>query len=299
MYLIKNRFNRYATAILRNYPWPVKRKILNQSPLFSGDATENIVVVLCHTKQYLEGFWSLWSWMRFLKEYAKPVLLIDGIYNKKCQNFFSRLFPNGELISISDLINENSINPQYLPFLRHSRFGMKLIAVNMLQYKYNVLYSDSDVLALNAPEDIIKIIKNTAGHPAYLYDEIGYPVDPWIKNRASEIGVKIDGHFNAGLVWLPSNAINQDLFISLLEGWLPENETYQTEQTLFSALVSSANGVSLPSSTNVLSWHGVWCYEKDLPCSEIHTRHYVGPVRHRMYLSAYPWMISQVNKNNL
>jgi hypothetical protein len=73
--------------------------------------------------------------------------------------------------------------------------------------------------------------------------------------------VEINANFNAGLVWLPRNAISQSLFASLLEKWDPKFDTYQTEQTLFSALVSSANGISLPVKTNVLSWQGVWFYE--------------------------------------
>jgi lipopolysaccharide biosynthesis glycosyltransferase len=165
------------------------------------------------------------------------------------------------LVSLSDLIREKTIDARLLPFLKHSRFGMKLIAVNILQQKYNVLYSDSDVLALNSPEDIISNMCSGSKTPAFLYDEIGYPVDAWIKKRASEVQVEINANFNAGLVWLPRNAISQSLFASLLEKWDPKFDTYQTEQTLFSALVSSANGISLPVKTNVLSWQGVWFYE--------------------------------------
>ena len=88
----KNQFNRYVTAVFRKMPWPIKRRILNQRPAFSNSNTDNVVVVLCHPRQYLEGFWSLWSWMRFLNEYAKMVLLIDGQINTKNQKLFFKTF---------------------------------------------------------------------------------------------------------------------------------------------------------------------------------------------------------------
>ena len=164
--------------------------------------------------------------------------------------------------------------------------GKKLAVVYLLQKSAGVLYSDCDVIAFKEPTEIIKAI--TSGSSLHLFDEFGYKLDPWLSARAAKVGVQVSGHFNAGLVYVPKDSMKEELLEAILYDWEACFNTHHAEQTLFSILLAPQTPNPLPRSRYVLSWKGVWVWEQDLDCRDIVARHYVGPVRHRMYLTAYP-----------
>ena len=66
------------------------------------------------------------------------------------------------------------------------------------------------------------------------------------------------------------------------------------QPTLFSMLLDSKNSSPLPQSGYVISGQGFWALGRDLDCRGMVCRHYTGPTRHRMYLSAYPFLLKQI-----
>ena len=144
------------------------------------------------------------------------------------------------------------------------------------------------MVAFNRPVEIINSINSD--NSWYLFDAVGYTLDSWLSIRAGKIGIPVNKHFNAGLVYVPKGDMKEELLEAILHDWEPSFNSHHAEQTLFSLLLNPKNNRPLPPDRYVLSWQGVWVLERDLDCNEVVARHYVGPVRHRMYLTAYPWV---------
>ena len=259
---------------------------LNSPPVTSGSG-KTALVVLCEERHFLEGCWSSWSWLRFLTPQVTLHLLVDGAITTRRKALFESLFPGGIVASLSSELRPSGLPGGLETFVAGNWTARKLAAVYLLQRDQSVLYCDCDVLAFQRPEEIARYIE-AAKTPAYLHDEIGYSVDPWFSRRGDSLGLEASPNFNAGLAFVPKACMTEELIRKLLEGWTPELNTHHAEQTLFSLLLRAANAVPLPSSRYVLSWDGVWFWERDALEPDTIARHYTGPVRHRMYLTAYP-----------
>lgn len=291
---LKHFLNDQATRVLRNFPHPVRRRVTGFSELRShpADAT---VAVLCGPKQFLEGLWSLWSWMRHLNASMEATMLFDGKASVEQQRMFQRLFPGGRLLELASFLKSHH-QPDYLQrFVAGNWTAKKLAAVYELQKRQSVLYSDCDVVAFQRPEAILQAA--TAGHACYLLDDVGYTPDPWLAARAAKLGISISNHFNAGLVFVPAGEMQESLLETILQDWQPADNTHHAEQTLFSMLLKPGHVHALPQDKYVLSWQGVWVMDQDLDCAGMVCRHYTGPTRHRMYLSAYPALLKQISGN--
>ncbi len=220
------------------------------------------------------------------------VLLFDGKIAASQRELFQKLFPGGKLLELDAFLNSCSL-PEYLArFVTTNWTGKKFAAVYELQKECGVLYSDCDVLAFSKPDELIESVKSC--NSSYLFDRTGYILDPWISARGQKLGIPVTKHFNAGLVYAPCGEIQEPVLEAILSDWRPSFNTHHAEQTLFSISLDHSHLHPLPENNYVLSWQGVWLFEKDLDCSNIVCRHYVGPVRHRMYLTGYPFLLSQV-----
>jgi hypothetical protein len=224
------------------------------------------------------------------------LLLFDGKVTRNQEAIFRKLFPNGVLLELEAFLLERSLSPSLKRFVAGNWTAKKLAAVFELQKELGVLYSDCDVVAFNEPSEIMDSV--TRSRPAFLYDPVGYALDPWLSNRAENAGICVTNHFNAGLVYVPKGEMKEFLLEALLGDWQSSFNTHHAEQTLFSILLDFDRTDPLPQQRYVLSWQGVWIFEKDLACGNMVCRHYTGPTRHRMYLSAYPFLLKQAKTEN-
>jgi hypothetical protein len=272
-------------------PYPIKQKA-KVFPSISSKDKKAVVAVLSSRRQFLEGLWSLSSWMRHLSPVMSAVLLFDGKISTEQKQLFHKLFPDGVLLELDAFLIGRSL-PSYLnQFVLNNWTAKKLAAVFELQKEFSVLYSDCDVVAFNYPGEIVDSIKRNGS--AFMYDPVGYTLDPWLSRRAEKAGIPVTNHFNAGLVYVPKGEMKDSLLEDMLGEWQPEFNTHHAEQTLFSILLDQKVAQALPPERYALSWQGVWLFEKDLDCRNLACRHYVGPIRHRMYLTAYPFLLSQI-----
>jgi hypothetical protein len=251
-----------------------------------------MLAVLCTSTRFLEGLWSLWSWMIHLSLHMRPVLLVDGQLTVRQRIQFERLFPNGRLLELDEYLKQCQVPDYMRRFVAANWTGKKLAAVFELQKEADVLYSDCDVTVFKKPVEIINAID--AGSSLYMFDAVGYTLDPWISLRAEKIGVQVSKHFNAGLFYVPKGEMKQSVLETVLSDWQPSFNSHHAEQTLTNLLLDSKNSSPLPEDRYVLSWQGYSVCERDLDCREMVCRHYTGPVRHRMYLSAYPFLLKQI-----
>jgi hypothetical protein len=288
---LKHYLNDQCARLLRNFPYPVKQKVRN-FPVVPGKGDASVVAVLCRSGQFLEGLWSLWSWMSQLNFIMGAVLLFDGKVSVEQQALFQKLFPNGRLLELAKFLKSRSLPPYLKRFVAANWTGKKFAAVYELQKERGVLYSDSDVLAFARSDQIIESAQN--GSSTFLFDRFGYDLDPWIATQAEKIGIPVTKHFNAGLVYVPQGEMQDSLLETILSNWQPSYNTHHAEQTLFSVMLNPSHLHPMPEKDHVLSWRGAWIFEKDLDCNSLICRHYVGPVRHRMYLTGYPFLLNQI-----
>lgn len=287
---LKHFLNDQAARVLRNFPHPIRHRVKDFAPQPSAN-NKSVVAVLCGPRQFLEGLWSLWSWMRHLQGEMGATMLFDGTATDEQRKLFERLFPGGKLLELGAFLNSRNL-PDYLQrFVAGNWTAKKLAAVYELQKECSVLYSDCDVLVFQRPEAMVRAAK--AGCSCYLQDEIGYTLDPWLAARAEKLGIVVSTQFNAGLVLVSAGEMQETLLKTILQDWKPAFNTHHAEQTLFSMLLNPQRVQTLPQDKYVLSWQGVWVLEKDLDCAEMVCRHYTGPTRHRMYLSGYPALLKQ------
>jgi hypothetical protein len=287
----KHYLNDKCASVLRNFPFPILQKVKN-FPVISCREQPSVVAVLCSPKQFLEGLWSLWSWMNQLNSLMGAVMLFDGKATAEQRALFQKIFPGGKFLELTPFLKSRPLPEYFRRFIQTNWTGKKLAAVFELQKEFNVLYSDCDVLAFAKPAELIALINS--GNSAYLFDPVGYHLDPWLSRRAEKLGIPVTSHFNAGLVYVPQHEIQDSQLAALISDWEPSFNSHHAEQTLFSVLLNPRHLRPMPENNYVLSWQGVWVLEKDLDCSTIICRHYVGPVRHRMYLSGYPFLLKKI-----
>jgi hypothetical protein len=290
---LKHYLNDKCASVLRNFPFPIRQKV-KQFPSISCKGQSGVVAVLCSPGQFMEGLWSLWSWMNQLNSLMGAVLLFDGKATQEQQTLFQKIFPAGKFLELAPFLKSRSLPGYFQRFIETNWTGKKLAAVFELQKEFNVLYSDCDVLAFDKPDEIVASI--SGGTSAYLFDPIGYHLDPWLSRRAEKLDIPITKHFNAGLVYIPRDEMKKSQLEALISDWEPSFNSHHAEQTLFSILLNSRHLRPMPEKKYVLSWQGVWVLEKDLDCNSIICRHYVGPVRHRMYLSGYPFLLAKIQQ---
>jgi hypothetical protein len=292
---LKHFLNDHAARVLRNFPYPIRQRVKKFAPL-PGKEGKAVVAVLCGPRQFIEGLWSLWSWMRHLHGEMGATMLFDGMVTEEQRKLFEQLFPNGRLLELEPFL-AGCRQPEYLRrFVAGNWTAKKLAAVYELQREHSVLYSDCDVLVFQKPEAIVQAA--VAGYACYLRDETGYMLDPWLTTRAKQLGIPISNQFNAGLVFVPAGEMKETLLEKILADWQQAFNTHHAEQTLFSMLLNPQHVQALPIDKYVLSWQGVWVLEKDLDCAGMVCRHYTGPTRHRMYLSGYPALLKQIENGD-
>ncbi len=288
---LKHFLNDQCSRLLRNLPYPIKQKVRG-FPSISSRNKKAVVAVLCGQHQFLEGLWSLSSWMRQLSSVMNAVLLLDGKVSAGEEELFHKLFPDGLLLELDAFLAGRSLPPYLNRFVLNNWTAKKLAAVFELQKEYSVLYSDCDVIAFDYPSEIIDSIKENRS--AFMCDPVGYDLDPWLTRRAEEAGIPVTNHFNAGLAYVPQGEMKDSVLKAMLGDWQPHFNSHHAEQTLFSILLDPKVTRPLTPERYALSWQGVWLFEKDLDNRSLVCRHYVGPIRHRMYLSAYPFLLNQI-----
>lgn len=282
-----------VTACLRNFPWPIRKCIRELEVVRCSEYSHCRVVVLCRQDRILEGCWALMSWMTHYGELCGATLLVDGKIDESDRSLFNSLFVGGQMLVLDDLIRNHRKMEEVDRFVEGNWTARKLIALLVLQEESTVLYCDDDVIAFQKCEEVWDALM-TRDKALFLKDPDGYIMDPWFSDFAREQGIEVDEFFNAGLLLIPQKAFDLDFVRSTLERWDAACNSHHAEQTFMSVLMMKAGGRAMNSARHALSWRGACWWESDLSISNIASRHYTGPVRHRMYMTAYPWLIRRV-----
>lgn len=283
---LKMNFARQVMRLQRNFPYPHKAWILHRPPLPTKEGGSELVI-LSRRKTFLDALWSAAAWMKYLGDRLALRLVVDGKVDPPMQKAFHRLFPNGIVCPVSDCIDGDLLSHRHIrSFYQNHRFGRTLVLKLALQRQTGILFSDPDVLVFKQPSEIIEHLNTNT--PCFLAEPRAAAVSPWIKHRAERLSLKITNDFNSGVMFLPQGSLCISTCEKLLEGWSPEIPDHFPEQTICDVLLTKYGAASLPVDSYVVNSTGMWFWEKDIDYSNVKLRHFVGNVRHRMYLAGYP-----------
>ena len=240
-------------------------------------------------RAYWDALWSAWSWMRFVRHYCKLRIVVDGPVNREQQCVFERLFPGGQILPARAVLED--MRGWSLPsqnFFRQDVFGRKVAAIFHACSQADTLYNDADVLVFRKPDEILNNMK-TSRNVRYLEDKMTLCYDPELLKHAEELGCGQVQNINSGVMYLPCGILNVGFAEKLLNKRDASPRHRFIEQSLFSVLLNGvAERESLSREYYTLTNQGAWIWEKDIDYSHIKMRHFMGQVRHQMYLSGMP-----------
>ncbi|MGG6263574.1 hypothetical protein ACQ4M3_16305 [Leptolyngbya sp. AN03gr2] len=289
---VRKQLGTQVMRVQRNFPYPIKNYIHCLPPIHTP--TEGtLLVILTQHKTFVEALWTAYSWLKFLAEKPALRVVMDGDVTQVERRRFSKLFPNGTIESVEACVQYSAVRSYRAidNFYRLHKFGKLLMLKLALQYERDILFSDPDVLVFQTPDEIIEQIKARSG--CYFVEKNAFCVSDWIAKRAKQLSLSLTKNFNAGVLFIPQNSLSLELCNTLLEGWSLDVPDYFPEQTICDVLMTAANANPLPTESYVVNNQGMLFWEKDADYRLIKIRHFVGNVRHRMYLSGYP-MIKQI-----
>jgi hypothetical protein len=250
-------------------------------------------VVLTTPETFNDALWSAWSWYRFLREKGFALeLAVDGGFSQQDSNAAARLFPGISVYSAQSVSQQLcEMNPALQTFLHGYPTGRKLALILALSGQAPMLYSDSDVLAFNPPEELLKcVVRNV---PCYFMEEFDGTRDALIVERAHALGLDYLPKFNSGLLYIPQGTLSTSQAAKILAAWRPPANSWYSEQTLLSVMLRNSNAEALPPSRYVISSRRQFYWERDVNYAEIVARHFTGTVRHVMYRYGMPILLKQ------
>ncbi len=250
-------------------------------------------VVLTTPETMPDAMWTAWSWYRFLRKKGFALeLAVDGDVSQQDSNVAARLFPGIAVYSTQSICQQLcEKNPALRTFLQGYPTGRKLALILALSGQSPMLYSDSDVLAFNPPEEFLQCVDRNV--PCYFMEEIDGTRDALIVERAHALGLDCLPKFNSGFLYIPQGTLSAILAGKLLAAWRPPANSWYSEQTLLSVLLRNSNAEALPPSRYVISTRRQFYWEKDVDYKEIVARHFTGTVRHVMYRYGMPILLEQ------
>ena len=276
----------------RKRPYPIRSRFNLLPPLgvVKGRAR---FVVLTTASALNDAMWAAWSWYRYLRPHGFELqIAVDGEIPAAEEQAAQRLFPGITLYAVQSVYPYVCERQASLAtFLHQHPMGRKLGLMLALSDQGAVLYSDSDVLALNPPVDLLTCVDKNV--PCYFMEELDGTRDPRIVERSKSLGLEYIPRFNAGCLFIPKGALSIDLAAQLLAEWRPPADSWFTEQTVMSILMRRANAQALPEDRYVISARRQFYWETDVDYKTIAARHFTGTVRHVMYGRGMPWVLRQ------
>jgi len=280
----------------RNRKYPIRDSVTQLLPTLEDPGTPQeapILAVLCMPSQFSDALWSAWSWYRFLQGQVKLWICCDGEILKKDREIAATLLPNARIISLADLWEELDLSVRGIEKIESHPLSRKLKLILGLQSKYDLLYSDCDVLAFNEPHKL-KQIMELNNVCAYMVETHDVSPSQLLQSRSLKLGYSFDRLLNSGLLYLSKNSLNPTIVTDFLEDWQPPLEEWTLEQWLLANMISRSKSYPLDSSRYVISGQRQFWHQIDVEYENIVCRHFTNPVRHVMYCKGMPAILKSL-----
>lgn len=280
---------RHGQTALRNYPWPIKKRILNAPPL-SATRGDCGVIVMTTARDWLDALWSAYSWQYFAPALASPTIVVDGDVTETMRRDVRRIMRGATVSPAASYLPAcGEMLPLGDAFLRHYRFGRKVAVVLASSQLKSFVFSDSDVLLFRKPVELLSHIAKRRRVPLCNVERGG---DAWNSPDIVELmqseGIRPIPGFNSGLMYIPADSLDIDLCARCLRSDDARRAHHFAEQSMFNAALSKAGGRPLDPQIYAISNDGAYFYQRDVDYTNLAARHFTGMVRHKMYTAGMP-----------
>lgn len=268
-----SRMQGYSTRSIYRaaLPWIVQRRIAQERKVqiavysFSGD------------RDLPEQVASIRSFIRYVGIPDKFTVVSDGSHSPSNKQLLSRISPCVETVDLESLTKKDL--PQCLyDYAQHHPLGKKLAVLFSIPVEKVTIFTDSDILFFPGANEIINLGQSNEQRPRYLPD-CSLALDERFLCKDSE---KVNP-VNSGFILL-KEPLNWDTALSRLSQFTG-TYNYFTEQTIVHLTMHHNQALPLCSHQFVVSLDDQFIYQDKCASSKIALRHYVNPVRHKLWLN--------------
>lgn len=223
-------------------------RILRAAPIpVGGDQLE--LKMLLHKARFLEGLWSLYSFLRHANKKLQLTVHSDGSLDADCVSALKKLFPGarvihrheadalvGRLLARKQLNRCNELRDRVI-------LSLKLLDFLAISETRNFISLDSDILTYQEPSELLNPPIMADGRTLHLYsadnNELSYALPREVMEK--RLRHPIASKLNSGLM----NIQNHELSLDMVEDYLersrmltdPQANLYYTDQTIWAALL--------------------------------------------------------------
>lgn len=281
-----------------NQKHSIREKVFDLSPISVNPDPSSVLAVLTTPKTICDAAWAAQSLLRYLPPEMGLLIVVDGELSTVPVKNIKVLFPGVTLNQTRTFLEElRPIAPNVVKLGETNPMGRKLAISLCIQQKYNMVYSDSDVLCFGEMPELYQAVVDQS--PAmYIQDVAELNADQSLLKRVKTLGYDYALTLNGGVQYIPRQSLRVDIAEELLDAQEHDPTSWFVEQTVLAVLMKQAGAKALPKSTYVVSAQRQFYFEKDVDYDQIALRHFITPVRHLMYSKGMPRLWQQLQKKD-
>jgi hypothetical protein len=238
------------------------------------------VVSFSGKKQFHDQLYSIVSFYKNIGIPNQWTVYNDGTYTENEIRELNKI-PNLILKNVSNKMN---IIPTEV-FIKFPTLLKIIILDEIDPSTTTTLFTDSDILFYSGFNSYLPSFKKDNW---YLVDEgNGYFDDDYVSGNDQQ-------PLNLGFLVLNVKLDLSGVFQYIREKYLSDKLGYWTDQTAFDILARKQNFKALPKTDFIVGGKDAFTFSHSSDYSKISLRHFVGPVRHKMW--HYPWKKVLQNK---
>lgn len=310
------RIEKMMKLIARQFPWPVRKRILQAPPLLVAehDADAPLLLISTTSSSYLNAIWTAYSLLFHIKTDIRLQFSVDGELTDQIRHRLISMFPRAEVVEARQHVKALERFRNIHAFGTDFKFGRKFCAVCNANQMSDIIYSDDDILFFKSSDLLASWISSRERETLYVTDREGSWIskgDP-IYELAQAENRSIPKSFNSGFFLMPKATLGlalADCVLGQVRLWdkgMPAEGVfntrlymkgweYFTEQSLNGFLLSENAKVALPENEYLHSMSGLSPFRQDtVNYEEVVMRHFTGPVRHRMYMNGMSAALQQM-----
>lgn len=220
---------------------------------------------------------SIRSFIRYVGLPEKLIVISDGTYSPESCTLIRKINPCIDVVSFEKFIKKNLPKSVYTYANIHP-LGKKLAVLASIPIEQVTIFADSDILFFPDAGNLVSLTKSLDQLPLYLPDCV-----PALDERILFSSSEKSNPINSGFILL-YKPLDWNFALKRLEQ-VAENPHYFTEQTILHLAVHNNQGIALPHNQFVVSLDDQCIYKDKYAGKKIVLRHYVNPVRHKLWLN--------------
>lgn len=278
--------------------YQIRQRAFNLPPIPVNANSSTVLAVLTTPSTICDAAWAAQSLLNYLPAEIGLTIVVDGELPATVIENLKVLFPGIILNFTRTLLEEiRSIAPKTAQLGDYHPMGRKLATILSLQQKYNLLYSDADILCFGEMPEISQALKTNSEIGLYLQDIGKVQIEPITLERVHSLGLEYASTINVGFLYIPQNSLEIGIAEKLLDDQ-KEISSWFPDTMILSVLMQQAKAKPLPRSRYVVSAQRQFYFEEDVCYDKIAVRHFITPVRHLMYSKGMPKLLPQLQRQN-